>query len=53
VDGNGTGSCPMTVFGISGVESLCSATRQLIGKMGLREIDCEDGRWMEMAQDRV
>ena len=21
--------------------------------MDLREIDCEDGRWMELAQDRV
>ena len=26
---------------------------QLISKMGLREIGCEDGRWMELAQDRV
>jgi hypothetical protein len=22
-------------------------------KMGLREIGCEDGRWIELAQDRV
>jgi hypothetical protein len=25
----------------------------LISKMDLREIGCEDGRWMELAQDRV
>ena len=30
MDGNGSGSCPMTVFGISCVEPLCSATRKLI-----------------------
>jgi hypothetical protein len=37
---------------VSGVEPLCSAIRQLIGKLDLREICCEDGRWMDMAQDR-
>jgi hypothetical protein len=26
---------------------------QLISKMDLREMGCEDGRWMELAQDRV
>jgi hypothetical protein len=26
---------------------------QLISKIDLREIDCEDGRWIELAQDRV
>jgi hypothetical protein len=25
----------------------------LVSKMDLREIGCEDGRWMELAQDRV
>jgi hypothetical protein len=30
VDGYGSGSFPVTAFGISGVEPLCSATRQLI-----------------------
>jgi hypothetical protein len=25
----------------------------LISKMDLREIRCEDGRWIELAQDRV
>jgi hypothetical protein len=25
----------------------------LISKMDLREMGCEDGRWMELAQDRV
>jgi hypothetical protein len=37
----------------SGVEPSNSATRELIGKMDLREAGCEDGRWMELAQDRV
>jgi hypothetical protein len=27
--------------------------RDLISKMDLREICCEDGRWMELAEDRV
>jgi hypothetical protein len=27
--------------------------RQLISEMDLREMGCEDGRWMELAQDRV
>jgi len=26
---------------------------QLFSKMDLMEIGCEDGRWMELAQDRV
>jgi hypothetical protein len=30
VDGTGPGSCPVTVFGISGVEPLCFATRNLV-----------------------
>jgi hypothetical protein len=33
--------------------ALCSATSQLISEMDLRETGCEDGRWMELAQDRV
>ena len=53
LDGNVSGSCPVAGFGISGVEPSGSATRELISKMGLREIRCEDGRWMELAQDRV
>jgi hypothetical protein len=32
---------------------ICCRQRELIGKMDLREIGCEDGRWMELAQDRV
>ena len=43
----------MAGFGISDVETSGSATRELISKMDLREIGCEDGRWMELAQDRV
>jgi hypothetical protein len=40
-------------FGISGVETSGSATRELISKMDLREMGYEDGRWMELAQNRV
>jgi len=45
----------MAGFGISGVEPSGSATGELvlISKMDLRVIGCEDGRWMELAQDRV
>ena len=53
MDGTGSGSCAVVGFGISGVEPLCSATRELVSKMDLMEIGCEDGRWMELAQDRV
>jgi len=53
VDITGSGSCAVAGFGISGVEPSGSATRQLISKMDLREIGCEDGRWIELAQDRV
>jgi hypothetical protein len=54
VDGTGSGSCPMVGFGISGVEPSGSATRELVfSKMDLREMGCEDGRWMELAQDHV
>jgi hypothetical protein len=40
-------------FGISGAEPWGSAATVLVSKMDLREISCEDGRWMELAQDRV
>ena len=53
MDGTGSGSCAVAGFGISGVEPSGSATRELISEMDLREIGCEDGRWMELAQDRV
>ena len=43
----------MVGLNISGSEPLCSATGELISKMGLMEIGCEDGRWIELAQDRV
>ena len=39
----------MAGSGISGVETLYSATRELISEMDLREIGCEDGRWIELA----
>jgi hypothetical protein len=43
----------MAGFGISGVEPSGSATAVLVSKMDLSEMGCEDGRWMELAQDRV
>jgi hypothetical protein len=43
----------MAGCGISGVEPLGSATTVLVSKMDLSEIVCEDGRWMELAQDHV
>jgi hypothetical protein len=30
-----------------------STTIKLISKLDLREMGCENGRWMELAQDRV
>ena len=40
----------MAGFGISGVKKpLCSAARELISKMDLREMGCEDGSWIELA----
>jgi hypothetical protein len=53
VDGTGSGSCPVAGFGISSVEPSGSATTVLVSKMDLRETGCEDGEWMELAQDRV
>jgi hypothetical protein len=44
VDGTGSGSCSLAGFGISGVEPLGSATRELVSKMDPREIRCENGR---------
>jgi hypothetical protein len=43
----------MAGFGIGGVEPSGSATKVLISKMDFREMICEDGRWMKLAQDRV
>jgi hypothetical protein len=43
----------MAGFGISSVEPSGSATAVSVSKMDLRETGCEDGRWMELAQDRV
>jgi hypothetical protein len=48
-----SGTCPVVGFGISGVETSGSATRQLISKVDLTEIGCEDEKWMELAQGRV
>jgi hypothetical protein len=43
----------MAGFGISGAEPWGSATTVLVSKMDLREIGCEDGRWMELAHVHV
>jgi hypothetical protein len=51
VDGTASGSCPVTGFGTSGVEPSGSAARELVGKMYIREIGCEDGsgwNWLRM-----
>jgi hypothetical protein len=53
VDGTGSRSYPMAGFGISSVEPSGSATTASVSKMDLRETGCEDGRWMELFQDRV
>jgi hypothetical protein len=34
--------------GINGVEPSGSATTVLVSKMNLREMGCEDGRWMKL-----
>ena len=44
MDGTGSGSCSTAGFGISGFEPSGSATREFIGKMNIKEINCEDGR---------
>jgi hypothetical protein len=50
VDGTDSGSYLV----VSGVEPSGSAPEsQLISNMDLRETVCEDGRWMELAQDRI
>ena len=53
MDRTGSGSCPMAGFGTISVDPLCSVARELISEMDLMEIGCEDGRWIELAQDRV
>jgi hypothetical protein len=40
----------MAGFCISGVELFVNL---IISEMALRQIVCEDGRWMELAQDHV
>lgn len=44
--------CPVTVFGISGVEPLGSAARNLV-KLEKGLTDIGNGRWMELAHDCV
>jgi len=38
---------------ISGFEPSGSATRELVSKVDLMEMGCEDGRWIELTQDHV
>jgi hypothetical protein len=40
-------------FGISGVETFGSPTRELFTKMDLGEICCGEEMWIEPAQDRI
>jgi hypothetical protein len=47
VDRPGSGSCPVAGSAVSGVEPSGSATREFRGT------GYEDGRWIELAQDRV
>jgi hypothetical protein len=40
-------------FGVIGVEPWSSATTDLVIKMDLREIGCEDERWIELAENHA
>jgi len=40
-------------FGIGGVETSGSATRDVFIKLDLGEICCGNERWIELAQDRI
>jgi len=54
LDGTGSGSCAELSCGIA-VLNRCVLLPEsyLISKLDLMEIGCEDGSWMELAQDRV
>jgi len=43
----------MECFGISGVEPPGSAPRELLTLLDLREICCEDGRWMKLSRNCI
>ena len=53
VDRTGSGSCAVVVL-VLAVLNLCVLLpeNQLIGEMDLMEICCEDGIWIDLAQDR-
>ena len=54
MDRTGSRSCPLAGgFGNDCPEHPDSATRILINKTDLKEMVCESGRWIELAQDRV
>jgi hypothetical protein len=53
VDGTGSGLCSVEGFGIRIAEPSGSGTNEVAGKIDLREIGCEAGNWMELAEDRV
>jgi len=40
-------------FGIGGVETSGSATRDVFIKLDLGEMCCGNERWIELAQDRI
>jgi len=50
---SGFGSFRIAIFGINVLKLSSSAIRSLVSKTGLREIRCEGGRWVELAQDDV
>jgi len=50
----GSESCPLAGFGIKVVEASGSATGSyLISSRDFMELSFQDGRWMELAQDRL
>ena len=50
MDRTGLGSCSIEGFGITDVETLCSATGEcVICSMDLTKIGCALGRWIELA----
>jgi hypothetical protein len=52
VDGTGSGSCPVSGFYLSSLETLGSPTA-IVHKTDLRETGYEDARWTVLLQDHV
>ena len=53
MDGTGSGAFPATCFGFRSAETSGYTTRELISEMDRRETYCEQGMWIELAEDRV